>query len=156
MSNKFSDFLNECLQDPEVKKEYDRLQDETNDELFFESSLSMEEIDKNFEGVDVFDGLVQGLEAALDHKRKASLSSRYRIKEIFESDPVSRSQAKSLCQRFNSDTKIVFDFEDIEWIGQGFAHQLFVIFQREHPEIQFILENMNEAVTKMYHHVMNT
>ncbi len=35
----------------------------------FESSLSMEEIEKNFEGVDFFSGLMAGLEEAIAYER---------------------------------------------------------------------------------------
>lgn len=84
------------------------------------------------------------------------MSNEFSIGKIFENDPVSRSQAKSLCQMFNLDAKITLDFENVEWIGQGFAHQLFVVFQRQNPEVQMIIKNMNANVTKMYHHVMNT
>ena len=39
-------------------------------------------------------------------------------------------------------------------MGQGFAHQVFVVFRREHPNISLVPINMNEPVTKMYNHVM--
>jgi len=77
------------------------------------------------------------------------------LKTIFESSPVSRSQAKSLCQMFDSSSEVILDFEGLDWMGQGFAHQIFVIFRREHPDISVIPENMNEAVKKMYNHVVN-
>ena len=35
------------------------------------------------------------------------------------------------------------DFSEIEWMGQGFAHQLFVVFQNEHPQIRLIPTNMS-------------
>lgn len=41
-------------------------------------------------------------------------------------------------------------------MGQGFAHQLFVVFARNHEEIDITPINMNEDVTKMYNHVMMT
>ncbi|MCD7845370.1 MAG: helix-turn-helix domain-containing protein [Oscillospiraceae bacterium] len=37
-------------------------------ELRFESTLSPDEIDKNFEGVDVFSGIMDGLQEALAYK----------------------------------------------------------------------------------------
>lgn len=40
-----------------------------NMEPCFESSLSMEEIEKNFEGVDLFSGLMAGLEEAIAYER---------------------------------------------------------------------------------------
>ena len=51
--------------------------------------------------------------------------------------------------------EVIVDFDGIIWIGQGFAHQLFVIFANAHQDIKLISFNMNEDVTKMYNH-MNT
>lgn len=81
--------------------------------------------------------------------------TRIPMKNIFESSPVSRSQAKRVCNRLERFKEVVLDFEGIDWMGQGFAHQLFVIFRREHPDICLITEHMSEAVEKMYLHVVN-
>ena len=81
--------------------------------------------------------------------------TRIPMKNIFESSPVSRSQAKRVCNRLERFKEVVLDFEGIDWMGQGFAHQLFVIFKREHPDISLITENMSDAVEKMYLHVAN-
>ena len=75
------------------------------------------------------------------------------LKNIFDADPVSRSQAKRISNRLERFKEVILDFEDIQWIGQGFAHQLFVVFKNEHPDISLLPVNMNESVTKMYHHV---
>ena len=75
------------------------------------------------------------------------------LKSIFDSAPVSRSQAKRLINRLEKFQEVIIDFDDIPWIGQGFAHQLFVVFANEHPEIKLIPINMNSDVTKMYTHV---
>ncbi len=40
-----------------------------------------------------------------------------------------------------------------EWMGQGFSHQIFVIYKRDHPDTIITPVNMNDAVTKMYEHV---
>ncbi len=75
------------------------------------------------------------------------------LKNMFDSAPVSRSQAKRVCNRLNSFQEVEFDFDGISWIGQGFAHQVFVVFQNEHPDVKLIPVNMNEDVEKMYKHV---
>lgn len=75
---------------------------------------------------------------------------------FFESSPVSRSQAKRLCSRLNSFSEVELDFSEVEWMGQGFAHQLFVVFARENPDVRLLPLHMNEAVTKMYRHVLKT
>lgn len=76
------------------------------------------------------------------------------LKNIFEDSPVSRSQAKRICHRLEKFEEVVLDFDAIEWMGQGFAHQVFVVFRKEHPDISIVPINMNESVTKMYSHVM--
>lgn len=75
------------------------------------------------------------------------------LKNMFESSPVSRSQAKRVCNRLEKFKVIVIDFDGVNWMGQGFAHQLFVIFPREHSDVQLLPINMNEDVVKMYNHV---
>ncbi|MBQ9736304.1 MAG: DUF4325 domain-containing protein [Clostridia bacterium] len=78
------------------------------------------------------------------------------LKNVFDAAPVSRSQAKRVCYRLDKFKEVTLDFDDISWIGQGFAHQLFVVYARSHPETKLIPVNMNEAVTNMYYHVTRT
>ena len=78
------------------------------------------------------------------------------VKNIFETYPVSRSQAKRLCHRFDKFKEIELDFEGIDEIGQGFAHEIFVVFQREHPEVALIPLHMSFDVEKMVRHVQRT
>lgn len=82
------------------------------------------------------------------------IKTKISIGSYFDGSPVSRSQAKRLCNRLNNFKKIEMDFAGIEWMGQGFAHQLFVIYQKSNPDIELIPINMNESVQKMYNHVM--
>lgn len=76
------------------------------------------------------------------------------LKHMFESSPVSRSQARRVCNRLDQFEEIEIDFADIEWVGQGFAHELFVVFGNKHSHIKLQPINMNETVTKMYKHVV--
>ena len=78
------------------------------------------------------------------------------IRNIFEMEPVSRSQAKRLCYRLESFREVVIDFEGVKWMGQGFAHQLFVVFAKGHDDIKLVPVNMCEEVEAMYKHVINT
>lgn len=82
--------------------------------------------------------------------------TRIPLKNIFDASPVSRSQAKRVCNRLEKFKEVVFDFDGIAWMGQGFAHQLFVVFANSHTDIMLVPINMNEDVTKMYTHVMNS
>lgn len=77
------------------------------------------------------------------------------LKNMFDSSPVSRSQAKRVCNRLNAFQEVEFDFDGISWMGQGFAHQIFVVFQNEHPDMKLIPVRMNEDVEKMYRHVIS-
>ncbi len=78
------------------------------------------------------------------------------MRNIFDSAPVSRSQAKRLYNRLESFNEVVFDFDGMDWMGQAFAHQLFVVYQNAHPETQLRAINMSENIEMMYRHVMQT
>lgn len=78
------------------------------------------------------------------------------IKNMFTSSPISRSQAKTICNHLEKCREAVIDFADVPWMGQGFAHQLFVVFAKQHENIKLVPVNMNEDVTKMYNHVITT
>lgn len=75
------------------------------------------------------------------------------LKNIFEASPVSRSQARRICNQLSKFEEVILDFDKVEWMGQGFAHQIFVVFQNEHPGIKLSPVNMNESIIKMYNHV---
>lgn len=76
------------------------------------------------------------------------------IKNIYETYPVSRSQAKRLCNRFEKFQEVVLDFDGIDDIGQGFAHEIFVVFQKSHPNTTILAQNANQNVSKMINHVI--
>ena len=76
------------------------------------------------------------------------------LRNIYDSSPVSRSQARRLSHRLDRFEEVTLDFDGLEWMGQGFAHELFVVFTREHPEVRLLPVNMNNAVEKMYRHVL--
>ncbi len=82
--------------------------------------------------------------------------TRIPMKNIFDTAPVSRSQAKRVSNRLEKFKEVIIDFDNVQWMGQGFAHQLFVVFNNEHPDIKIMPVSMNEDVTKMYNHVVNT
>ena len=78
------------------------------------------------------------------------------LKNIFDASPVSRSQARRVVNCLDKFEEVILDFEGIEWMGQGFAHQIFVVYKNQQPDIQIIPINMNDDVEKMYNHVINT
>lgn len=84
------------------------------------------------------------------------VTTKIPLKNIFDAAPVSRSQAKRVCNRLENFSEAILDFDGIEWMGQGFAHQIFVVFKNAHPEISIVPQNMNDSVESMYNHVVNT
>ena len=49
--------------------------------------------------------------------------------------------------------EIELDFDGVDEIGQGFAHELFVVFQNAHKNIKLIPSNTTNDVKRMIHHV---
>lgn len=78
------------------------------------------------------------------------------LRNIYSSYPVSRSQAKRLYNRLTSFKEVELDFSDISFIGQGYAHELFIVFHRKHPEVEILVSNANADVQRMINHVKNT
>ena len=52
--------------------------------------------------------------------------------------------------------EVELDFEGIDEIGQGFAHEIFVVFQNQHPEVSLLPLNMSPDVEKLIQHVKKT
>ena len=75
------------------------------------------------------------------------------IKNFFETYPVSRSQAKRLSNRFENFQEIELDFEGVDEIGQAFAHELFVVFQRNHENIKLTPTHYSKEIERMIIHV---
>ena len=66
---------------------------------------------------------------------------------------ISRSEARRLLHRLDKFEKIILDFEGINSIGQGFADQVFRVFQQQHPDLIIKSINTNDAVDAMLSHV---
>lgn len=62
---------------------------------------------------------------------------------------VSRSQAKRLLARVELFKVVVFNFKDVENIGQAFADEIFRVFAKEHPGIELVSINANAQVESM-------
>ena len=75
------------------------------------------------------------------------------IKDFFDTYPVSRSQAKRLYARLNVFKEIELDFSGVSDMGQGFADELFRVFQNNNPSISLKAINMSPNVERMYRHV---
>ena len=83
-------------------------------------------------------------------------TTRIPLKNIFDSAPVSRSQAKRVCNRLENFEEVILDFDGISWMGQGFAHQMFVVYKNAHPNVTITPIHMNESVENMYNHVIKS
>ena len=61
---------------------------------------------------------------------------------------VSRSQAKRILNRVEKFKTVVLDFQDVDFIGQAFADEVFRVFARRNPEISLVPINLNEDVAQ--------
>ena len=59
---------------------------------------------------------------------------------------LSRSQAKRLLTRFDRFREVLLDFAGVEFIGQGFADEVFRVFRSQHPEVNLSWMNTNPTV----------
>jgi hypothetical protein len=62
---------------------------------------------------------------------------------------ISRSQAKRLLARIELFKIVMFDFQEIDSIGQAFADEIFRVFANQHPDIELAPMHANAAVTQM-------
>lgn len=77
------------------------------------------------------------------------------VTEFFQGeDPVARSEARRLIERFEDFRTVVLDFQGVKSIGQGFADQLFRVFRLAHPATQLIPIHMQPDVEAMIKHVV--
>lgn len=69
---------------------------------------------------------------------------------------LSRSQAKRLLARVDKFQTVLFDFREVDTIGQAFADEIFRVFALEHPQMRLLPVNANEEVTRMIDRVRHT
>ncbi|OQX52355.1 MAG: hypothetical protein B5M53_08820 [Candidatus Cloacimonas sp. 4484_209] len=74
---------------------------------------------------------------------------------LFQTEFVSRSEAKRLLFGLEKFKEIVLDFKGVKLIGQGFADEIFRVFKKEHPNIIIKTENLNPVITFMIKHVVD-
>jgi hypothetical protein len=68
-------------------------------------------------------------------------------------DPVARSQARRICCRLEEFQEVILDFQNVEFMGQGFADELFRVYAGAHPHIILTPINMFPDVERMIRHV---
>ncbi len=64
-------------------------------------------------------------------------------------NPLSRSEARRVMIGLNNFKDIVLDFKDVESVGQGFADEIFRVWQNNHPDIKISYINAVENVEFM-------
>lgn len=67
--------------------------------------------------------------------------------------PVSRSEARRLGEIISKFKEVILDFSGVVEVGQAFAHELFVVWQKNFPNIELKVENANADVSKMIQRV---
>ncbi len=92
----------------------------------------------------VFDKFASGNEYGFDKTIVPVSLARYGNEML-----VSRSQAKRLLARVDRFKIVIFDFSNIDQIGQAFADEVFRVFKSQHPEMQFYFSQANPSVENM-------
>lgn len=72
-----------------------------------------------------------------------------RLARIGAESLVSRSQAQRLLARIDRFKTVLFDFQDVETIGQAFADEIFRVYANSHPEVELMPVNASEQVRQM-------
>ena len=75
----------------------------------------------------------------------------YNLGEVW----ISRSQAKKLLVDLEKYKKIIFDFSGVDLIGQGFADEIFRVYQNAHPNMILEPVNMNDTVAILVNDARN-
>ena len=92
----------------------------------------------------VFDKYASGSEYGFDKTIVPVSLARYGNEML-----VSRSQAKRLLARVDRFRIVIFDFSDIDQIGQAFADEVFRVFKNRHPEMQLYFSQASPDVENM-------
>ena len=74
-----------------------------------------------------------------------------RLAQYGDDKLVSRSQAKRLLARVEKFRTVIFDFKEVDSIGQAFADEVFRVFAKKHPEVELHSIYTNSAVKRMIH-----
>ena len=72
-----------------------------------------------------------------------------RMAQYGEDKLISRSQARRVLARVELFKTVLFDFTEVETIGQAFADEIFRVFAMQHPEIQLVPMNANSETKRM-------
>ena len=72
-----------------------------------------------------------------------------RLAQYGEEKLVSRSQAKRLLARVEKFQTVIFDFDEVDSVGQAFADEIFRVFSNQHPDIDLLYIKASKPVQQM-------
>ena len=72
-----------------------------------------------------------------------------KLAQYGEDQLISRSQARRLLARVELFKTVLFDFSDVETIGQAFADEIFRVFATQHPDIELHPISANSETSRM-------
>ena len=78
------------------------------------------------------------------------------LKEFFGLDPIARSSARELFPKLEGKSSVILDFANIEEVGQAFVHEFFIVWKRNHPDVELEIVNACDDVNFMVKRVINT
>ena len=82
------------------------------------------------------------------------VKTRIPIKEVCrEGEPISRSQARKLLYRLENFKLVELDFWEVDFMGQGFADEVFRVFKTRYPDIEIHPINACPDILRMIKHV---
>ena len=61
---------------------------------------------------------------------------------------IARSAARRLAVNFEGKTEVILDFDGIDELMQPFAHELFTVWHRQHPDVKITCVNTNEQIDR--------
>ena len=80
--------------------------------------------------------------------------TRVQVK-LFQKQYVSRSEARRLIHGLDKFAEVILDFNGVKSIGQGFADEIFRVFQKAYPNIVIKTENVSPTLEPMISHVVD-
>ena len=68
---------------------------------------------------------------------------------------IARSQARRFAFNFAEKKEVVLDFEGITELGQPFAHEIFKVYRKNHPEVRLITRNTTPEMDRLIKRLMS-
>jgi anti-sigma regulatory factor (Ser/Thr protein kinase) len=69
------------------------------------------------------------------------------------SNYISRSEARRITTNLDKFKEVILDFKKVDTIGQGFADEIFRVWQKNYPKIKIVVKNTNENIIFMINRI---